>query len=43
MEERAEVLMDAGVDVLVLDTAHGHSAGVLNAVKNYDDNIPISR
>ncbi|HLT02646.1 MAG TPA: IMP dehydrogenase [Geminicoccaceae bacterium] len=30
--ERAEALIDAGVDVLVVDTAHGHSAGVLEAV-----------
>ena len=30
--ERAEALFDAGVDVLVVDTAHGHSAGVLEAV-----------
>ena len=29
---RAEVLLDAGVDVVVLDTAHGHSAGVLESV-----------
>jgi IMP dehydrogenase len=32
--ERAEALVQAGVDVLVIDTAHGHSAGVLHAVKN---------
>jgi len=32
--ERAEALMSAGVDVLVVDTAHGHSEGVLNAVGN---------
>lgn len=31
--ERAEALMDAGVDVVVVDTAHGHSAGVLKTVK----------
>lgn len=31
--ERAEALLDAGVDVLVVDTAHGHSSGVLDAVK----------
>ncbi|MGR6431945.1 IMP dehydrogenase [Rhizobium sp. PAMB 3182] len=31
-QERAERLMDAGVDVLVVDTAHGHSQGVLDAV-----------
>jgi IMP dehydrogenase len=30
--ERAEALFDAGVDVLVIDTAHGHSAGVVKAV-----------
>ncbi len=30
--ERAERLIDAGVDVLVVDTAHGHSKGVLDAV-----------
>jgi IMP dehydrogenase len=30
--ERAEALIEAGVDVLVIDTAHGHSAGVLEAV-----------
>ena len=29
---RAEVLLDAGVDVVVVDTAHGHSEGVLNSV-----------
>jgi IMP dehydrogenase len=30
--KRAEALLDAGVDVLVVDTAHGHSAGVIDAV-----------
>jgi IMP dehydrogenase len=30
---RAEALFDAGVDVLVVDTAHGHSQRVLDAVK----------
>ncbi|MCB9948970.1 MAG: IMP dehydrogenase [Rhodospirillaceae bacterium] len=30
--ERAAALFDAGVDVLVIDTAHGHSVGVLNTV-----------
>lgn len=29
---RAEALVAAGVDVVVIDTAHGHSAGVLDAV-----------
>ena len=31
--ERAAALVEAGVDVLVVDTAHGHSEGVLQAVK----------
>ncbi|HEX7341622.1 MAG TPA: IMP dehydrogenase [Rhodanobacteraceae bacterium] len=31
-EERVEALVDAGVDVLVVDTAHGHSQGVLDRV-----------
>lgn len=30
--DRAEALLDAEVDVVVIDTAHGHSAGVLAAV-----------
>jgi len=30
--ERAEALLDAGVDVLVIDTAHGHSQGVIRQV-----------
>jgi IMP dehydrogenase len=32
-EERVELLVDAGVDVLVVDTAHGHSQGVLDRVR----------
>ena len=31
--ERAEALADAGADVLVVDTAHGHSQGVLQMVR----------
>jgi len=31
--ERAQALVDAGVDVLVVDSAHGHSAGVLRAIE----------
>ncbi|MBA2648722.1 MAG: IMP dehydrogenase [Legionella sp.] len=31
--ERIEALADAGVDVIVVDTAHGHSQGVLDRVK----------
>ncbi len=29
---RTEALIDAGVDLIIVDTAHGHSAGVLNSV-----------
>ncbi|MFW0776423.1 MAG: IMP dehydrogenase [Rickettsiales bacterium] len=32
--ERADAMFAAGADVLVVDTAHGHSKGVLEAVKN---------
>src|SRR6202161_4490145 len=32
-EERVELLVQAGVDVIVVDTAHGHSKGVLERVK----------
>jgi IMP dehydrogenase len=39
-EERAELLADAGVDVLVVDTAHGHSQGVLNRVQWVKKNFP---
>ena len=31
-EERVELLVEAGVDVITVDTAHGHSIGVLNRV-----------
>ncbi|WP_375265145.1 IMP dehydrogenase [Planktotalea sp.] len=31
--ERTEALIDAQVDIVVIDTAHGHSAGVIEAVK----------
>ncbi|MDY6990548.1 MAG: IMP dehydrogenase [Thermodesulfobacteriota bacterium] len=33
MEERTETLLGAGADVIVIDSAHGHSAGVLAAVE----------
>jgi len=32
-EERVEALVKAGVDVIVVDTAHGHSAGVIDRVR----------
>ncbi|HSD59256.1 MAG TPA: IMP dehydrogenase, partial [Burkholderiales bacterium] len=39
-EERAQALVEAGVDVLVVDTAHGHSQGVLDRVKWVKKNFP---
>lgn len=39
-EERVELLVEAGVDVLVVDTAHGHSRGVLNRVQWVKKNFP---
>jgi IMP dehydrogenase len=38
--ERAHALVDAGVDVLVVDTAHGHSEGVLQAVARTREEFP---
>lgn len=38
--ERAEALLAAGVDVLVLDSAHGHSANVLKAVRDIKAAFP---
>ncbi len=39
-EERAELLAEAGVDVIVVDTAHGHSQGVLDRVQWVKRNLP---
>ena len=39
-EERVELLAEAGVDVIVVDTAHGHSQGVLDRVKWVKKNFP---
>ena len=38
--ERAAALVAAGVDVLVVDTAHGHSEGVLQAVRSIKSEYP---
>ncbi len=40
MEVRSKALVDAGVDVLVVDTAHGHSIGVIKAVKQLKKTYP---
>ncbi|KND61663.1 Inosine-5'-monophosphate dehydrogenase [Candidatus Burkholderia verschuerenii] len=39
-EERVELLAAAGVDVIVVDTAHGHSQGVLERVRWVKQNYP---
>jgi IMP dehydrogenase len=39
-EARTDALIKAGVDVLVLDTAHGHSRDVLDAVRDTKQNFP---
>jgi len=39
-EERVDALLKAGVDVVVIDTSHGHSAGVIDAVRNTKSNFP---
>ncbi len=40
MEARAEALIQAGADVIVIDTSHGHSANVINALKILKGNFP---
>ena len=39
-DERVDALVTAGVDVLVVDTAHGHSMNVLSRVRWVKDNYP---
>jgi IMP dehydrogenase len=39
--ERAQALVAAGVDVLVVDTAHGHSKGVLETVRRIKDGVTV--
>jgi IMP dehydrogenase len=38
--QRIEALVKAGVDVISVDTAHGHSKGVLDAVRNIKNHFP---
>ena len=42
-QHRVEALIDAGVDVIIVDTAHGHSAGVLEMVKWVKTTFPDSQ
>jgi IMP dehydrogenase len=39
-DERIKLLVDAGVDVLLIDTSHGHSQGVLDRVKKVRADFP---
>jgi IMP dehydrogenase len=39
--ERARKLVDAGVDVLVLDSAHGHSKGIIDTVKQIKKELVV--
>lgn len=41
IEERAPALVAAGVDLLIVDTAHGHSKGVIDAVKSIKRKFPV--
>ncbi|MGF7436879.1 IMP dehydrogenase [Lentilactobacillus senioris] len=40
--ERAESLLNAGADAIVIDTAHGHSAGVLRKIAEIRDQFPAA-
>jgi IMP dehydrogenase len=44
LDDRLELLLDAGVDAVAVDTAHGHSAGVLQAIRRIKmiaPNLPV--
>ncbi|MCP4568864.1 MAG: IMP dehydrogenase [FCB group bacterium] len=40
LQERCEKLVAAGVDILCVDSSHGHSAGVINTVKDIRKKFP---
>ena len=40
--ERIDALSNAGADVIVIDTAHGHSMGVLKTIKEVEKNLSMS-
>lgn len=40
MEERIDALVKANVDLVIIDTAHGHSKGVLEAVRRMKNKFP---
>ncbi len=39
-DERVEALVDAGIDLVVVDTAHGHTQGVINRVRSIKQRYP---
>ena len=39
-EARIDALLSAGADVIVIDASHGHSSGVINAIKSTKANFP---
>jgi len=41
-EARIDALLAAGADVIVIDTSHGHSSGVLDATRDTKANFPIA-
>jgi len=41
-EERAEALVERGVDVIVVDTAHGHNSGILTTVRNLKSKYQVA-
>jgi IMP dehydrogenase len=44
LEERVELLVNEGVDIVCIDTAHGHSAGVMRAIRRIKTawpNLPV--
>ncbi|QVI34946.1 IMP dehydrogenase [Lacticaseibacillus chiayiensis] len=40
--DRAQALLDAGADAIVIDTAHGHSAGVIRKIKEIREHFPLA-
>ncbi|MEA4828963.1 MAG: IMP dehydrogenase, partial [Enterococcus thailandicus] len=40
--ERADALLTAGVDAIIIDTAHGHSAGVIRKIKEIRETFPAA-
>ncbi len=39
--ERAEAIIQAGVDLVIVDTAHGHSSGVLGMIRKIKESSPV--